>query len=119
MKKIYLKAGKEHIPNITYILDDIDIVEKEQVGPDMHYRKLITSVRDAERFNYRSDYWGSAEEYQDANVALMESIEDYVNKTVEITFEDEGPIKFKVLGLLIDKQYNSLSHTCLLVEEIS
>lgn len=119
MKKLYIESSTDYIPNITYMLDDVGIREKSGIGRDMQYRKLITSVREAERFNYHSDYWGSAEEYQEGNVALMDSIEEYVNKPVEITFEDDETVRFKVLGLLIHRHYNSPSHSRMLIEELT
>jgi hypothetical protein len=108
------------IPDITYILEDndVDIATKDEIGSDIHYRTLLKTVRSAERYNYHSDYWGDADSYQDATVELMEEVEPYINKKVMVSY-DEGPVTFKLLGVLIDDQYNSISHTRLLVEEIS
>ena len=111
----------EQVQDITWILKnyngDVDICTKEQLGNDYSYRKLCTSVEDAEKFNYHSDYWGDEDTYQEDNVGLMEEVEPYVGKTVTVNFEGETKT-FKVLGIAIDRQYNSLSHTVILVEEV-
>lgn len=124
-KKDSIKKGlyteSEDVPNITWILEnydwDVDIMTEEQLGSDYLYRKLCRNVDEAARFNYHSDYWGDADSYQDANIELMEQIEPYVGKEVIVDFDD-GSQKYKILGIAIDKQYNSLSHTCILAEEL-
>lgn len=123
-KKDSIKKGlyteSEDVPNITWILEnydwDVDIMTEEQLGSDYLYRELCRNVDEAARFNYHSDYWGDADSYQDANIELMEQIEPYVGKEVIVDFDD-GSQKYKILGIAIDKQYNSLSHTCILAEE--
>ena len=121
LKKAKKTESSEDLPNITWILDnydwDVDIVTKDQLGSDYYYRTLCTTVNDAERFNYHSDYWGDADTYQQDNIDLMEQVEPYVGKEVIVDY-DEGSQKFKILGIVIDKQYNSLSHTCILGEEL-
>lgn len=121
LKKAKKTESSEDLPNITWILEnydwDVDIVTKDQLGSDYYYRTLCTTVNDAERFNYHSDYWGDADIYQQDNIDLMEQVEPYVGKEVIVDF-DEGSQKFKILGIVIDKQYNSLSHTCILAEEL-
>ena len=125
VKKDSIKKGlyteSEDVPNITWILEnydwDVDIMTEEQLGSDYLYRKLCKNVDEAARFNYHSDYWGDADSYQDANIELMEQIEPYVGKEVIVDFDD-GSQKYKILGIAIDKQYNSLSHTCILAEEL-
>lgn len=125
VKKDSIKKGlyteSEDVPNITWILEnydwDVDIMTEEQLGSDYLYRKLCRNVDEAARFNYHSDYWGDADSYQDANIELMEQIEPYVGKEVIVDFDD-GSQKYKILGIAIDKQYNSLSHTCILAEEL-
>lgn len=116
-----VKTEADGVQDITWLLDeydgDVDICTKEQLGSDYFYKKLCTSVNDAERFNYHSDYWGDEDTYQEENIALMEEVEPYVGKEVEVTFEDETK-RFKILGIAIDKQYNSLSHTVILAEEV-
>lgn len=105
--------------NITNILTNnkVDFVTKEQLGSDFFYRTLIKSVKEAEKFNYHDDYWGDALTYQDDNIELTKEIEDYIGLTV--TYESENEIKnFRLLGVLIDNKYNSISHTQLLIEEI-
>ena len=98
---------------------DLDVVTEDQLGMDRSYHTLLKNVRDAERFNYHSDYWGSAEGYQDTAISIMEELKPYVGRYVTIPYDDmeEGqenkPVK--VLGLLIDKQYNS--HLKVLIEE--
>lgn len=105
--------------DITYILEqfDVEIVTAEELGSDYMYRKLITDVNEAEKFNYHSDYWGDADSYQQENVELMEEVEQFVGNVVKVE-RDEGPEFYKILGILIDRQYNSLSHTVILGERI-
>ena len=98
---------------------NLDVVTEEQLGMDRSYHTLLKNVRDAERFNYHSDYWGSAEGYQDTAISIMEELEPYVGQYVTIPYDDmeegEENKPVKVLGLLIDKQYNS--HLKVLIEE--
>lgn len=114
----------EDIEDITYLFDrwdwEVAPVTAEELGMDYSYFKLVTSVNEAERFNYHSDYWGRAEDYQNDAVEVMTDFEPYVGKTVKVSFEDEEDAKgetFVVKGMLIDKQYNSLSHLRILVED--
>lgn len=123
LKKAKKTESSDDIPNITWILDnydwEIDIVTKEDLGSDYYYRTLCTTVNDAERFNYHSDYWGDADTYQQDNIDLMEQVEPYVGKEVIVDFDDDGEVHqvvYKILGIVIDKQYNSLSHTNILAE---
>ena len=117
-----LKEDNEEAEDITYILDDyngeVDFVTKEELGLDYSYRVLITNVSEAQNYNYHSDYWGSDSEYQEQNVDLMWQLEKYVGKTVKIKFEDTT-VYAKLLGILIDKQYNSIDHTKILIEPIN
>lgn len=98
--------------------DNVDVTTVEQLGNDYMYRKLVKSVRDAERFNYHSDYWGSADDYQRANVKLMKKIAPFIGKTVVLDFGDDARFEANVLGLLIDTQYNDIEHSAILVEEV-
>ena len=117
-----LKEDNEEAEDITYILDDyngeVDFVTKEELGLDYSYRVLITNVSEAQNYNYHSDYWGNDTEYQEQNVDLMWQLEKYVGKTVKIKFEDTT-VYAKLIGILIDKQYNSIDHTKILIEPIN
>lgn len=117
-----LKEDNEEAEDITYILDEyngeVDFVTKEELGLDYTYRVLITSVSEAQNYNYHSDYWGSDSEYQEQNVDLMWQLEKYVGKTVKIKYEDTT-VYAKLIGILIDKQYNSIDHTKILIEPIN
>ena len=110
----------EQLKDINWLLNDydIDITTKEELGSDYYYRKLVTNVDEAEKFNYHSDYWGDADSYQEDMVNLMYQIEPYINKNVIIDIDGES-YKYKLLGVLIDKQYNSINHAELLIEEIN
>lgn len=116
------KNEDSNVEDITWLLDDtdwkVDITTNERLGSDRSYRTLVKNVHDAETFNYHSDYWGSADGYQEENVNFMEQLEPYIDKVVKVTFEDGTEQKFKVLGLLIDRQYNSIGHSEILVEEV-
>lgn len=112
----------ESVDDITYLFEqfdwEFDITTKEQLGSDYYYHTLVKNVSEAEKFNYHSDYWGSADSYQKDVVDVVKSFEPYINKEVTITY-DEGEVeKFKVIGILIDKQYNSISHLKVLVEPL-
>lgn len=110
-----------NIPDITHILEkydwEVDITTEEQLGSEYFYYKLCATTEDAMKFNYHSDYWGDADSYQEDNIDLMERIEPYVGKEVIVSFDD-GDVKFKILGIVIDKQYNDLSHTKILAENL-
>lgn len=109
----------DHSPDITDILEtfEVDYITEEELGSDRMYRKLITSVKDAERFKYRSDYWGDADNYQIDNVALIEALEYFIGDKVKLSFDD-GTVLGTLEGILIDKQYNSLGHTRILLSDV-
>lgn len=93
-----------------------DVTTREWLGSDFWYRTLITNVHDAERFNYQSDYWGFADDYQEDNVSLMLELEPYVGE--RCMFRDgDYSIEGTLDGILIDKKYNSISHTCVLFSD--
>ena len=110
--------------NINYIvfdtvygnedIDEIDIVESSELD---HYYKLVKSIEEAKSFNYHSDYWGFADDYQEQNVELMEQLSKYIGREVVIDFIDET-IKGKLLGIAIDKQYNDIHHTKVVLDSI-
>ena len=117
-----LKESDASMPDITWILENydwkVDITSKEELGSDYYYHTLVTNEREAEKFNYHSDYWGDANTYQEEMVDLVSQIESYVGKDVIVDY-DGDEVKCKVLGVLIDKQYNSLSHAKILVEYLN
>lgn len=97
---------------------DLDFRTTEQFGRDIGYWQQCKTVREVERFNFHSDYWGQAESYQDTAISIMEEIEDMIGSEIEIPIENEdgsmGREYYILKALMIDKQYNS--HLCLLVE---
>lgn len=99
---------------VDYDYEVLTPVTKEFLGNDIFYRKEVKTVAEAERFNYHSDYWGDADYYQEQNVTAMEMIEPYIGEVVEYDGQ-----KLKIIAMLIDKQYNSIGHTDLLIEEVS
>lgn len=101
---------------VTQNYEGVDWVDDDD--RDFSYTTLVKSISDAERFNYHSDYWGDADTYQQENVDLMTELEEFVGKTVKFDSEDEGYITGVLKGIAIDKQYNSLSHTAIVLEEI-
>ena len=117
-----LKESESNIPDITWILENydwkVDITSREELGSDYSYHKLVTDAQEAKEFNYHSDYWGDADSYQEDMVDLVEQIEPYVGREVSIDY-DGDEVKCKVLGVLIDRQYNSLSHAKILVEYLN
>ena len=96
-----------------YGYDSLDIMTREEIGNDYSYHTLVKSVRDAERFNYHSDYWGDAETYQERAVEFVENIEPYIGETIKFDNGD-GYTEATLVGVLIDRQYNS--HLKLLIE---
>lgn len=104
--------------DVTYgskSVDELDIASREEID---HYFKLVKNVHEAEVFNYHSDYWGDAEEYQEQNVELIDALSPYINKIVTIGYDDDF-IQGKFLGIAIDRQYNDISHTKVVLDNIT
>ena len=103
--------------DVTYgskSVEGLDIASREEID---HYFTLVRNVHEAEVFNYHSDYWGYDEDYQEQNIELIDALSPYIGKKVTITFED-GQIQGTLLGIAIDRQYNSLSHTKVILDDI-
>lgn len=94
---------------------DVSLYTKDELGDDYKYHTLIKSREDALKYNYRPDFWGTADEYQKDNVKFVSELAPYIGKQV-LAFDDDTV--FTLLGVLIDNQYNSLDHTKVLVEEV-
>ena len=115
----------EDVEDISYLVFDtsygqkdiqeLDIASREEID---HYFTLIKNTHEAEVFNYHSDYWGYAEDYQEQNVELIDALSPYVNKRVAIYYED-GAIEGTLLGIAIDRQYNDISHTKVVLDNIT
>ena len=115
----------EDVEDISYLVFDtsygqkdiqeLDIASREEID---HYFTLVRNVHEAEVFNYHSDYWGYAEDYQEQNVELIDALSPYVNKRVAIYYED-GAIEGTLLGIAIDRQYNDISHTKVVLDNIT
>lgn len=105
------------IPNYEY---PPDIEEEDQFlsSSDSNYFKIVKTVNEAERFNYHSDYWGSDEGYQEENVELLNTLEPEIKNGTKFTISDEPDLIFTVVGVAIDTQYNSISHTKILVKKV-
>lgn len=103
------------LPNYEYP-PEIAVEEVFNNDSDRSYFTVVRTVSDAEKFNYHSDYWGTAEEYQDNMVDLLSTLEPYIeDKTV---FNIDGFEEFNkatITGVAIDRQYNSMSHAKILV----
>lgn len=125
-----LKNLKEEHENVAIDIDiyirhyeyqpDIEPEEVFRSSGDSSYFTVVKNEQEAERFNYHSDYWGSESEYQEQNVELVSSLEDYIESGDPMYFEDDDGSKhyFTVTGVAIDRQYNSISHTKILIKEI-
>ena len=111
--------SSENAHDITGLLelDNGEYVDYTSSDDVDYYYKVLKSVEDAEKFNYHSDYWGSADSYQEDVVGLMENLENYIGKKVKITFDDHEPLIGTLVGLAIDKQYNDLSHCYVVIDE--
>ena len=99
-----------------YGYDSLDIMSREEIGSDYSYHRLVKNVTETRSFNYHSDYWGYAEDYQEKAVEFMKEVKPYIGKKVGIECEDEDTVIVKLVGVLIDRQYNS--HLKLLVEYV-
>lgn len=117
-----INESEDTVPNITYLFDrynwEIDIDSKESLGMDYNYHTLLTSVDDAEKFNYHSDYWGNASDYENDMVNLVSDFEPYIGKKIQIDYDDGESREFTLLGVLVDNQYNDSSHAKILVDDL-
>lgn len=109
------------VKDITHFLSRFEYAPeattREWLGSDYWYHTLITNVHDAERFNYQSDYWGSADEYQEDNVNLMLELEPYVGMRCKVDCGGGDCVEGTLDGILIDNKYNSIAHTCVLFSD--
>lgn len=109
--------------NLTRIIDRYEyppeVTTREWLGSDYYYRTLVTTADDAEKFNYHSDYWGDAYEYQEENFDLMLDLESYVGDRCYVDYGGDDYIEGTLEGILIDNQYNSISHTCILLSDVT
>lgn len=93
--------------------DEIDVIPEEYVYDYSHF-KLVKSADDAEKVDYHSDHWGSANSYREEIVDFMSSLESMIGGV----YSDEEGDSYKIVGLLIDKQYTSLSNCYVLVKDV-
>lgn len=119
-----LKESSEEVDDISHLIFDHRYgskrVEELDVSPlsDIdHYFKLVKTVAEAEKFNYHSDYWGTEDNYQEENIDLIKALTPYINKTVSVDYDD-NTIQGKLIGIAIDREYNSISHTKVILDEI-
>ena len=104
--------------DVTYgskSVDGLDIASREEID---HYFTLVRNVHEAEVFSYHSDYWGYAEDYQEQNIELIDALSPYINKIVTIGYDDDF-IQGTLLGIAIDRQYNDISHTKVVLDNIT
>lgn len=119
-----LEESKEiyDISDLYFIESSKDFRSLEVASLDEldRYFKLIKNVSEARAFNYHSDYWGEAGDYQKQNVELIKALRPYIGKKVCVDYGDgrmsryhgyRGKMQGTLLGIAIDKQYNSLGHT--------
>lgn len=99
-----------------YGYDSLDVMSREEIGPDYSYHRLVKNVTETRTFNYHSDYWGYAEDYQEKAVEFMKEIKPYISKKVAIECNAGDTLIVNLVGVLIDRQYNS--HLKLLVEYV-
>jgi len=114
------RKGVSDMKDLTFLVSryGVDVTTIEWLGDDYYYRKLVKTVNEAERFNYRSDYWGDADEYQEDNISLMMDLEQWVGSRCSVDIDGEH-IEGTLEGILIDTQYNSISHTEVLFSDVS
>lgn len=99
-----------------YGYDSLDVMTREDIGSDYYYHTLVKNVIEAEKFNYHSDYWGYDEDYQEKAVEFVREVKPYIGKRVGIECDDSDTLICKIVGVLIDRQYNS--HLKLLIEDV-
>ena len=88
-------------------------VTKEEIGSDICYYAKVHNATEARQFNYHSDYWGYDCKYEEQNVTAVKGLRGCFGKVVEY---DGKPVR--LVAMLIDKQYNSIGHTALLIENV-
>jgi hypothetical protein len=98
----------EHAPEVT---------TREWLEGDYCYFQLMRTADEAVRFNYHDDYWGDADEYQEQNVCLMRDLEPWVGERCR-AYIDGDCIEGTLEGILVDRQYNSIGHTCVLFGDV-
>ena len=104
----------ERISEQVYETDDsIEVYAKNDIDT-MYYSKLLTTVEDVEKFNFHSDHWGYEDEYEENAIRVMERIENHIGDKVKVPFENDY-ITGTLLGMRIDKQYNS--HIAIILDE--
>ena len=94
-----------------------DVFKKDS---DWTYFTIVKTEQEAKEFNYHSDYWGTDIQYQRDNVELLADLEDYIASGDKMYFTDDDTGEkyyFTVTGVAIDRQYNSISHTKILIKE--
>ena len=94
--------------------DNVEPATKEDLGGDISYHKMCKDINDVEKFNFHSDYWGDADDYQEKAISVMQRIKPYIGKKVIIPFDEDKYVS-TILGMLIDRQYNS--HIKILVDD--
>lgn len=87
------------------ISEYIEVVFSEQLGIDITYHKVFKTVSAAEKYNYHSDYWNSAEVYQENTSELVKMFKPYFGKKIRLNNEDYA-FEGKLIGVDIDTQYN-------------
>ena len=95
--------------------DNIKIYTTEKFGNDIMYHKKCYNEHDVDKFNFHSDYWGDANDYQEQALDVMREIKPYIGDKVIIPFGD-GNKSATVVAMLIDKQYNN--HIKILIDDV-
>ena len=95
--------------------NDIKICTAKTLGIDIINREKCYNEQDVELFNFHSDYWGDANDYQEQALDVMREIKPYIGNKVIIPFGD-GNKSATVVAMLIDKQYNN--HIKILIDDI-
>lgn len=112
MNESYSEYPTVSIERLTGYNDKVDTLPKEMIDS---YLQLCTTRNQVERFNFHSDYWGDANSYQEEALDMFDYIDSYIGKIVNIEYDD-GTYPAKILGLVIDKQYNN--HLSIGIEEL-
>lgn len=104
---------KANVYDINYVLDWYEYPPNvSDIKNRDYYKTIVNDVHGAEKFNYHSDYWGCADYYQEQNIELIQEIERFVGSVVSV-----NGVVGELVGIAIDRDYNSISHTDIVLKD--
>lgn len=103
----YYYRNREYMREVTTLA---------RLGSERRFYTLVTTVEDAETYDYDGDYWGTASEYRSDNIDLMLSLTPFVGSMVRYDWGDGDVDEGVLVGILIDDKYNGTGHTLVLLD---